>query len=146
MSQPVNRLIQYAHTTGGAPYDEEAYMPYDNRRGGANTFLDARLYGRLPDRQLDYMTGGMTEAHNYGMGYYPSSRFGGGGLETFRGPPPGVGRDLDSAGGSDMDMMRMYGPEDQVVFDASGRPIPLADPRHPRNQQQQMAPSYPQRR
>ncbi len=37
-------------------------------------------------------------------------------------------------GGSVMDMMMMYGPEDQVVFDPSGQPIPLADPRHPRNQ------------
>lgn len=50
--------------------------------------------------------------------------------------------------GSDMDMLRMYGPEDQVAFDQRGQPIPLADPRHPRNQMQsfQPMPVYPQQR
>lgn len=56
-------------------------------------------------------------------------------------------------GGTDMEMMLLYGPEDQVVMDAQGRPIRLDDPRHPRNQQQQQQPynalsryGYPQNR
>jgi len=50
-----------------------------------------------------------------------------------RGGPPQQQQQYDG-GGSDMDMMMIYGPEDQVAFDQQGRPIPLADPRHPRNQ------------
>lgn len=66
--------------------------------------------------------------------------------------PPGYENRLrGSAGpsgeGGDMDMLMMYGPEDQVVFDQQGRPIPLNDPRHPRSQQSyQPVPAYPQQR
>lgn len=50
---------------------------------------------------------------------------------------------------TDMNMMRIYGPEDEVAYDSIGRPIPLNDPRHPRNQTpgNALAPfGYPQRR
>lgn len=57
-----------------------------------------------------------------------------------RGGPPAA----QGGGGSDMDMMMMYGPEDQVAYDPNGRPIPLADPRHPRNQQLRGAPQINQ--
>lgn len=59
------------------------------------------------------------------------------------GPMPPDGDEDDS----DMGMMMKYGPEEEVAYDQAGRPIPLADPRHPMNQQRApMRPSYPQQR
>lgn len=138
MSQPVNRLLQYAQSTGGAPYDEDAYMPEPGQRGsppmsnhGPNDWLNERLHKRLgsPDHLTQYMTG--------------DDVFGGRGYSV----PNRYNPDERNSGTSwsDMDMMRMYGPEDQVAYDGAGRPIPLADPRHPRNQQA-APPYYPQGR
>jgi hypothetical protein len=114
--------------SGGSPYDEDNYMEM-SQPSSANEFLNSRLDKRIPPVMFDYMTGGVKGMGSDGMGYAPRSRFNdqGGGV------PP-----------TDMNMMLIYGPEDQVAYDSIGRPIPLNDPRHPRNQQQS-APSYPQR-
>lgn len=128
MAQPLNNLLRYAQSTGGAPYDEEAYMPAPGQPGspgGANRFLANRLVNRLTPQMMEYIHGG-----------YP-------GYAGRNQPDLGMGGSPGNGHGSDMDMMRMYGPEDQVAFDQQGNPIPLADPRHPRNQQrEQFAPSY----
>lgn len=127
MAVPTNNLLRYAQTTveQGAPYDEDAFMPVPgNSAVGANRFLADRLKNRLTPQMMEYLHGG-----------YP-------GYAGMAQPDLGMGR---SAPGSDMDMMRMYGPEDLVAFDNAGRPIPLNHPRHPRNQQPTM-PMYPQGR
>jgi hypothetical protein len=53
-------------------------------------------------------------------------------MQESREPGPPV-----NAPGSDMDMMRIYGPPDQVAIDKDGKPIPLDDVRHPLNQRRQ---------
>lgn len=122
----------------GSPYDEDTFMPMpvDPQQSRANTWLNQRL-----DRRMD-ASQGMGEMHRMmseriphmmtQQGYNPTD-------PTGRGAAPG---------GTDMDMMLLYGPEDQVVMDAQGRPIRLDDPRHPRNQSRvnPMLESYPQQR
>ena len=119
MAQPINNLLRMAQTTGGEPYDESQYMPMQGLDASpVNNFLNARMSQRVSPLMYQYMTRDRD------------------GIEQ----PQVVG--------SDMDMMQMYGPEDQVAFDQQGNPIPLADPRHPRNQMQsfQPMPIYPQQR
>lgn len=103
---------------GGSPYDEDTFMPMpaDPRQSRMNTWLNQRL-----DRRLD-QTPGASEMHRMMSERIPH-------MMTPPGYQPG-----SSPGGSDMDMMMLYGPEDQVAYDQQGRPIPLSDPRHPRNQ------------
>ena len=108
----------------GSPYDEDTFMPMptDPQQSRANTWLNRRLDDRL-DRSP-----GMGEMHRMMSERIPHMM-----------TPPGYnpGNPTGNDGGSDMEMMLLYGPEDQVVMDAQGRPIRLDDPRHPRNQQQQ---------
>jgi len=110
----------------GSPYDEDTFMPMplDAQQSHMNTWLNRRLDSRL-DRSP-----GMGEIHRMMSERIPHMM-----------TPPGYDptnpsgqRGLPS--GSDMEMMMLYGPEDRVVYDASGRPIRLDDPRHPQNQQQ----------
>ena len=119
----------------GSPYDEDTFMPMPN---GPNDWLNSRLSRRLPDSTMGYITG-----DDYGgpQAYRPQGRFDAGRTPSY--VSPGM-----SDGGSDMDMMMIYGPEDQVAFDAQGRPIRLDDPRHPSNQSRvnPMLQSYPQQR
>lgn len=128
MTQPLNKLLQMAQSTGGSPYDEDAYMPMPRGSAvGVNGFLANRLQGRMSPQMMEYLHGG-----------YP-------GYAGAQQPDLGMRPAPLNGGGTDMDMMMMYGPEDQVAFDNLGRPIPLNDPRHPRNQMPTQ-PSYPQRR
>lgn len=122
-----NALARYAQA-GGSPYDDEDYMARPEL-SAVNEFLNSRLDKRIPAVMFDYMTGGVKGMGSDGLGYAPRSRF-------------------NDIGGTDMDMMRMYGPEDQVAYDSIGRPIPLNDPKHPRNNQLpfSMIPAYPQNR
>lgn len=119
--------MQLAQSTGGSPYDEDAYMRIPVTRSGGNAlmgggggqgnganindFLNGRLRGRVSPAMGDYMVEGMT-------------------------PQP-------TPQGGDMGMMMTYGPPDQVVIDQQGRPIPLNDPRHSRNQNNYGMPSAP---
>lgn len=122
----------------GSPYDEDTFMPMpvDPQQSRANTWLNQRL-----DRRMD-ASQGMGEMHRMmseriphmmtQQGYNPTD-------PTGRGAAPG---------GTDMDMMLLYGPEDQVVMDAKGLPIRLDDPRHPNNAKdalvKELMKSYPQ--
>ena len=126
----------------GSPYDEDTFMPMPN----PNNWLNSRLERRLPSSTMGYITG-----DDYGgpQAYRPPSRFdrrGGPGVDM-PAPPNGGGQSAPDDYGSDMDMMMLYGPEDQVAYDAQGRPIRLDDPLHPRNQRvNPMLESYPQQR
>jgi hypothetical protein len=115
-----NALARYAQA-GGSPYDEEDYMQMPGQ-SGANRFLNDRLGAKYGQNMRDFLVN-----HRYLTGYENGSAFG-------------------PQGGTDMDMMQIYGPEDQVAYDSIGRPIPLNDPRHPRNQTPGNALAYPQRR
>ena len=117
-----NRLMQMAQSTGGSPYDTDAMAGMAGPATELNNILDIR--SKLPNAYF-----GMMEARQNRYGPYSKAGY---------------------APGSDTDMLQMYGPEDQVAMDAQGKPIPLADPRHPMNQRQQQMPQnmlmYPQRR
>ncbi len=162
MAEPVNYLRMAQ--SGGSPYDEEAYMrpgaavsrellggmstTYGN---GPNRWLNRRLHNELeyPGYLTDYITGDDSLSDSDGLGYAIPSRYT---KRNMRNLDAAINGGQSRQQGSDTDMMAMYGPEDQVAYDQQGRPIPLADPRHPNNQQQapnallQYAPMYPQRR
>lgn len=91
-------------------------MPYPLNGGPANQFLNQRMMERMPQGMQSYMAHSIAQRER--SGEIPLEQSGGHG------------------GGSDMDMMMIYGPEDQVAFDERGQPIPLNDPRHPKNQMQ----------
>lgn len=125
-----NHLARYLQMAGA-----EQPMPYPLDGGPANQFLNARMLNQMPQGMQSYMANSIAQRER--SREMPQSQFG----------SPG--------GGSDMEMLMTYGPEDQVAFDNLGRPIPLADPRHPRNQQRSMPqgqeppsvlPAYPQSR
>lgn len=105
----------------GSPYDEDTFMPMpvDPQQSRMNTWLNQRL-----DRRMD-ATPGSGEMHRMMSERIPHMM-----------TPPGY-QPMQQNGGTDMEMMMLYGPEDQVAYDAQGRPIRLDDPRHPGNQRQQ---------
>lgn len=118
--------LQMAQSSGGSPYDESAYMQPGGNASPVNNFLNNRLMERTSPTMGGYMLQQMGPR---------------------RGMPPDVyGGPAGGPAGGDADLMAIYGPPDQVAFDQSGAPIPLADPRHPRNQRGGPAPSYPQQR
>ena len=122
--EPQNNLLRYlqmAQSSGGSPYDEEAYQ---NPYRPVNDFLNRRMQGGGPQNTMQAAQGGP-----------PGSMT----LDDFRRQ---YGRDP----ATDQEMYMMYGGEDQVAMDPQGRPIPLADPRHPNNQRGPSVPMYPQRR
>jgi len=128
---------------GGSPYDEEAYM---KDAPSPNYWLDRRLSNRIGNgMMMEYMRGSDKGWGSDGLGYVPRNRSDAQDERFNGGLQPGM-----IAPGSDSDMMQIYGPEDQVAYDQAGRPIPLADPRHPNNSRSQNflmpAPMYPQRR
>lgn len=172
MGQP-NRMLQMAQT-GGSPYDEDAYMAgprrarmpsdleLDAMAGQAgpfttNSWLNSRLDGRLPPEMYlgitNYGHTGRTldpsdiGAPSRGMFADPSRN-----VPQFGTPEWNAYEKMLRDNPTDTNMYTLYGPEEEVAQDAMGNPIPLADPRHPRNQRQgpalnpMLAPSYPQRR
>lgn len=139
----------------GSPYDEDTFMPMPNRTQGGPAPADIpdNWYGptgrpspMLRDRDVDRLM----DQRNQLYGWQPPARP--------QVTPQGFTNDSEYAarlrgggmqpdGGTDMEMMLLYGPEDQVAYDAQGRPIRLDDPLHPRNQRvNPMLESYPQQR
>ena len=126
MRVPVPRSARNALMGGGVGSDSGT----DPRQSFVNTWLNQRLDNRFNNQSPE-----MDEWHRMISERVPHML-----------TPPGYDNQFRSSGGSDLDMMQMYGPEDQVAYDGQGRPIPLADPRHPRNQRMPTMPAYPQQR
>lgn len=129
--------IRELNNRGGVPGGEEDYnneddslepMEYESRRAQAEPRMQLAaqmIEGRQPQAGV---TRG--QAASPSQGYDPAAG----------GPPPPYGTKEWNAyrqhledNPSDSAMEELYGPEDQVSSDFMGRPIPLADPRHPRN-------------
>ena len=136
-----NALGRHAQA-GGSPYDEEDYMriplPRREPQMGGGT--------RPSDEDLKAMAG---MRGRFNVNDFLNER-----LRLRTSPAMQdylIERELPSPSTmpTDMNMMRIYGPEDEVAYDSIGHPIPLNDPRHPRNQTpgNALAPfGYPQRR
>lgn len=138
-----NKLMQLAqYAGGGSPYDEEEYQ--EQPLSYVNQWLNERLsdrpgpgrFKRNSVRRDQYFFGtNQEQLPDYEYNVYgrrdlmnPEIQ----GLTSYRNANPDASQQRRGGYGTDMDMLMMYGPEDQVEYDRQQRPIPLNDPRHSR--------------
>jgi hypothetical protein len=128
---------------GGSPYDEEDYMRMPPR-----PLMNTKVGPQYEDAYIFPESYGMARYISRSDAVSPSNAF-----LNRRLTNRIYGEEMVTPGlrqpATDTEMMEIYGPEDEVAYDSIGRPIPLNDPRHPRNQTpgNALAPfGYPQRR